>query len=251
MEDPRKSEAKPDISKVGPGHNGPDRDAVLFLAGQLAAARGEKAAAAKKESGIKKKLINAGVTMGVFDDVLTCLEEGPDAVFERLSQFKLYAGWFDLPVGQQLQLFANPKEGAAVSQEDLLKRADQAGYDLALMGKQPDEQAYQPNTDLGRAHDAGWERGKKVLTEKFMQLNEENAQAEKQAKADAEAKAKREADKAAEKKKREETKAANAKRIADLKAKKDKDKADRAKAKADKAAAKAAKKNGTEQAQAH
>lgn len=217
-----KAKIKPDLTKPHTiGHNSgrPDRETLLIFAGRLADARAKTAAARKEEGAIRKMMINAGVVMKVYNLVEECLDEGPEAIFARLSDFQYYAQAFSLPIGTQMSLFENPTDAPGNSHEEQLKKAEENGYQRGLLGASPDDQAYQPNTDLGQAHMNGWHKGQKVLLDRFTEINE-RTKTEEEAKADEKAKKQQEkADKAA-------AAEAKAKEKADAKAARDKKKAE-------------------------
>lgn len=242
VDDPKKSQAKPDLTTHA---NGPSDEDIIFFAGDLKRKRAACKAANKELGRVQKRAINAGITMAELNQAMEIAEIGIDAVMLRFSRLIRYTKALGEPIGSQLRLFDTPQEAADVSREALLNKADAAGFALGLMGENADTQAYPENSDEGQSHLEGWHRGQKVLSTKFMEQNEENAQAEKQAKADSEAAAR----KAEEKKKaaddRQKKKDDNAKRLADLKTAKEKTKAEKAKAKA----AKAEKKNGKSEQQ--
>jgi hypothetical protein len=175
-----------------------DRDTILFFYGQLEEKVKAKKAAAKAEAAVRKQFANTGVTLNIFDTMVRLSQQDdPDAVQKFFDEFVYLADVFSQPVGAQLGLF----EGAG-NPADAMKKAFASGRDLGLRGKNPDDQAYPQNTDLGQEHYRGWQDGQEVQRQKFLQVNQEarEAEAAKEAKLAEAAKRKEEREaKAAEK----------------------------------------------------
>lgn len=198
---PKKKKPLPDLSKpsalMQAGENHPANDIILVFAGQIIEARAEiddKRSVLKK---IRQQATNAGIKVEELDEAIKLGEQGIETVVSRFQRLIHYAKALGTPIGQQLQLFAT--EPAAISHETLLQGAFDQGRILALLGKDPDEQKYQPSSDLGQEHLRGWNDGQKFRMEQFVR-NSENVQAEAKRALEEAAKKKTEADAKAAKK---------------------------------------------------
>lgn len=196
MEQLKPSSRKADKVHAAPPLNSlTDVDTILYFAGKLQQTSAAKKMASKAHDLNRKHLKNAGVTMRVFDVAVQLSElDDPEAVSAYIKELLHIAGAFSAPIGTQITLFDGP--ASAMSAVD---QAEKDGYTLGLMGKNLDDQKYHVNTDLGRAHEAGWSRGQKVQQDKFLAMNEKIRQEEVDKQAEIDAKAKKRAEKLAKK----------------------------------------------------
>jgi hypothetical protein len=172
-----------------------DIDTILYFAGKLQQTSAAKKLASKAHDLNRKHLKNAGVTMQVFDVAVKLSElDDPEAISAYIKELLHIAGAFSAPIGTQITLFDGP--ASALSAVD---QSEKEGYQRGLMGLNIDDQKYHVNTDLGRAHEAGWSRGQKVLQDKFVAQNEKIRQEEVEKQAAADEKAKKKVERAAKK----------------------------------------------------
>lgn len=170
----------PDLTKsatVG-SNSGPTREEGLFFAGQIDAADEKVKAAQKFRKSVRSQAKLAGIDLEQLDKARKERDREDGTTLNQLRSFQTYCGWFGLPLGQQMQLFDMPQKKGAHSQEAVLKKARDSGYERGLMGLQPDEQAYPPMTPEGQEHAAGWGEGQKINHEKFLRLNEKISEQE-------------------------------------------------------------------------
>lgn len=188
-----KKNAKPDLSKVHVLHpkapaNGPSDDMVLIFAGKIIEQNAILKAGRNKLKSIRQQAKNAGVTLQRLERAQAFADgNGIEALIEEYQETMRYTGiLMGAPVGEQLEFFATGNKSG--SQEDLVYAAFHKGRTRALLGQEPDSQAYPPSTDLGQEHLKGWNDGdqQRHLQEKLT----ENSEAEA-AKAAAEKKAKK------------------------------------------------------------
>jgi hypothetical protein len=197
LKKPKAKKALPDLtqtSSIMQGHNGPSTDVVLVFAGRKIELQAEKKALGMKIKKLNQQITNAGITNKLMDRGLLIAETGVDAVVAEYRELIFICKALGAPIGTQLSLISNPEVSGIVSHEDLLNKAFAAGRILGLLGKNVDDQAYNPNTDLGQEHMKGWNDGQKVLMDQMVRNSEEAAA---QAKSDAEAKAEKELERAA------------------------------------------------------
>lgn len=152
--------------------NGPTRDDLLFFMGQFRSADAKIAEARAVRKRIRSRAKLLGIDLQQFDLAIAQFDLEDDTTLDQLRTFKRYCELLDLPIGAQMQLFDMP-ESNAPSQEGLLKKAYQQGYDNGLLGKNPDEQAYPPMTPEGQEHLKGWNDAQAVLLSKLKVLDEE------------------------------------------------------------------------------
>lgn len=190
----------PDLSKKP--NRFPASDTVLMLAGKLAEAEANCKAANKAKKTLRKQLENAGQGMEAFDTFKKVIDhdDPAEALVKFMDEmFHLAETFYMLPKGTQVDFFTGPK-----NQEDILQKARQMGYMRGIMGQNPDEQAYPPNTNAGQEHMAGWYEGQEKLQKEFVSFNERVAKEAAEKKTADEAKAKKAEDEAAAKKKKAE-----------------------------------------------
>jgi hypothetical protein len=185
----KKSAALPDVSAAKEGGNGPDRDEALFMMGQFLAADAKVKEARDGRKRLRNQAKLRGFDLEQFDLAIAEREREDGTTLDNLKLFKRYCEFLGLPIGSQLKLFNSPAEGDGFSQQSVNERARQAGYELGVMAKDPDEQAYPPMTPEGQEHMAGWHEGHKVNLDKFQRLNVELAAADEAKKAKAAKKA--------------------------------------------------------------
>lgn len=152
--------------------NGPSRDDLLFFMGQFRSADAKIAEARAVRKRIRSRAKLLGIDLQQFDLAIAQFDREENTTLDQLRTFKRYCELLDLPIGAQMQLFDMP-ESNAPSQEGLLKKAYQQGYDNGLLGKNPDEQAYPPMTPEGQEHLKGWNDAQAVLLSKLKVLDEE------------------------------------------------------------------------------
>lgn len=152
--------------------NGPTRDDLLFFMGQFRSADAKIAEAKAIRKRIRSHAKLLGIDLQQFDLAIHQFDLEDDTTLDQLKTFKRYCEMLELPIGSQMQLFDTPNSEAP-SQEGLLKKAYQQGYDNGLLGKNPDEQAYPPMTPEGQEHLKGWNDAQAVLLSKLKVLDEE------------------------------------------------------------------------------
>lgn len=179
-ENPKKRSAKPDLRSKAPtvGDNGPDRDDILFFAGQFRQADEKVKEARTNRKRIRQQAKLRGIEVEVLDHVMAVADEEDGTTINKMRTFKRYAEFMGLPAGAQLDFFDSAADGKAKSRESVLQKAHREGYERGIQGINPDEQAYPPMTDEGQEHLKGWHEGQDVLKAKFLKLNEEAAAAE-------------------------------------------------------------------------
>lgn len=186
-----KNKAKPDLSKVHvlhpqPAANGPSDDMVLVFAGRMMEQAAILKAGRNKLKTIRQQAVNAGIALQRLERAQKFADgNGIEALIEEYQETMRYTGLLmGAPIGEQMQLFATgDKKG---SQEDLIYAAFHKGRVRALLGQEPDDQAYPPNTDLGQEHLKGWNDGdeQRHLQEKLTENSEAAAAAEAKKKAE-------------------------------------------------------------------
>lgn len=156
------------------GHNGPSPDDVLFHLGLIKKGREviKQASAAMKK--INQRAKNIGITLEDLDDANMMLELGPEKATAKQARRIFYMRALQVPVGGQLQLFDNPVDAKAITQEGLLKEAFSWGRALGVANEPPDWQKYHQETDLGQEHQKGWYEGQEV----YSKLTNTNAAAD-------------------------------------------------------------------------
>lgn len=150
--------------------NGPDREEALFMMGQFLASKAKIKEARNADTRLRNQAKLRGFDLEQFDRAIAEREREDGTTLDNLLTFKRYCMFLGLPIGSQLELLANPASNGH-SQEDINERAHDDGYELGLMGKNADEQAYPPMTPEGQEHMRGWHAGQEVLLEKFKDLN--------------------------------------------------------------------------------
>lgn len=168
----------PDMTAPQPGTNGPGRDEVLFMMGQFLAAQSAIKVAQNANKRLRAQAKLRGFNLEQFDRAIAERERDDGTTVENLKEFKRYCEFMGLPIGSQITLFDDPQTGGAFSEEQLLKRAYEEGYELGVMGRPADEQAYPPMTPEGNEHARGYNAGKDVNNQKFIKLNEDLAAAD-------------------------------------------------------------------------
>lgn len=168
----------PDMTAPQPGANGPGRDEVLFMMGQFLAAQAAIKVAQNANKRLRAQAKLRGFNLAQFDLAIAERERDDGTTIDNLKEFKRYCEFMGLPVGSQISLFDDPQTKSEFSEEALLKRAYDEGYELGVMGRNPDEQAYPPMTPEGQEHLKGLNAGKQVNNEKFIKLNEDLAAAD-------------------------------------------------------------------------
>lgn len=168
----------PDMTAPQPGTNGPGRDEVLFMMGQFLAAQAAIKVAQNANKRLRSQAKLRGFNLEQFDRAIAERERDDGTTVDNLKDFKRYCEFMGLPIGSQITLFDDPQAGTAFSEEQLLKRAYDEGYELGVMGKNADDQAYPPMTPEGNEHARGYNAGKDVNNEKFIKLNEDLAAAD-------------------------------------------------------------------------
>lgn len=175
---PKKAKALPDLTAPPAAPtNGPDREEALFMMGQFLAAEQVLRDARNARKRLRNQAKLRGFELEQFDRALAVREQrDDDTTLEQLKTFKRYCEYLGLPVGTQLQFFNDGKrKRPAFSEESLQKKAYDEGYELGVMGKNPDHQAYPGMTPEGNEHLRGWNDGQKVNFDKFGKLNADMA----------------------------------------------------------------------------
>lgn len=170
---PKKGAALPDLSAAA-ASNGPDREEALFMMGQFLSADALVRDARNARKRLRNQAKLRGFDLEQFDLAIAEREREDGTTLDNLKTFKRYCEFLGLPVGSQLQFFSDG-ETTAFSEEALLKRAHDEGYELGVMGKNPDDQAYPPMSPEGQKHAKGWHEGQKVLLDKFAKLSADMA----------------------------------------------------------------------------
>lgn len=192
-----KDKAKPDLTKVHVLHpkapaNGPSDDMVLIFAGKIIEQNAILKAGRNKLKSIRQQAKNAGVGLDRLERAQRFADgNGIEALIAEYQETMRYTGiLLGAPIGEQLEFFASGNKSG--SQEDLVYAAFHKGRTRALLGQEPDSQAYPPTTDLGQEHLKGWNDGdqQRHLQEKLTE-NSEAAAAEEKRKADEAKKAKK------------------------------------------------------------
>lgn len=152
------------------GSNQVDADTVLVFLGKIQQEEAKVAAAKKRLNKAWKLALNAGIVRKDLELVRRFADQDPDTVLATIQRIKQYAQWLDVPIGSQLTLFEVPSS-SILSQDELAERAYRAGYVLGIQGKNLDDQAYPPNTDLGQRHMEGWNSGQKVWLDRIQPID--------------------------------------------------------------------------------
>ena len=167
----------------------PDFDAILFHAGRLAETFKVKQEATRAHTKARNIFKATGITIATFDMVERIAEqEDPKAALDKYVREMLHiaAAFAVVPVGRQVDLF----DGAASVLGDM-EKAYSEGRARGIMGLSPDDQAYNPGTDLGNEHLRGYNDGQEVLQQRFLAMNAQAAEEDAKKKAEVEAKAKK------------------------------------------------------------
>lgn len=184
------------------GHNGMlDQDTFLFLRGQLALADAKLKEAKDARKKVRQHLENSGIALEELDEINAEEQEESETVRARWERRVQYAKWMSMPIGTQISFL--DVEAVAKAETDLLSAAYNEGYRHGVLGKTADTQKWLPTTPEGMRYAEGWADGQKVLTDKFVKMNEDMAAADT-------AKAQEAADKAARKAEIEKKKAEKA-----------------------------------------
>lgn len=148
------------------GSNTVDADTLLVYLGQIQQEEAKVKLAKQRLNKVWKLAINAGIVRKDLELVLKFADMDPDTVLGTIARIKDYAQWLEIPIGKQLSLFEIPNS-SILSSDELAERAYRAGYVLGVQGKNPDDQAYPPLTDLGQRHLEGWGAGQRVHLERI------------------------------------------------------------------------------------
>ena len=210
------SKQRPDLRVLSKDDNlSSADDLVLAFAGKLAGYENQISdicALMKKE---RQRAMNAGLVMEDVEEARDLAAMEPEKATQKLERILRYTRALGQPVGGlQLTLFADERK-ATLSREELMSKAFEAGKALALLGKNPDYQAYPKDSDLGQEHLKGWYAGQDRLKELFVELNEKETAAEA-------AKVKEKADKEATRAQKKQEREAKKKSAAEEKAAKPK-----------------------------
>lgn len=149
--------------------NGVDAETLLVYLGQIQQEEVKVKLAKQRLNKVWKLAINAGIVRKDLELVLKFADMDPDTVLSTISRIKSYAQWLEVPIGSQLSLFEIPNS-TILSQDELAQRAYRAGYVLGVQGKNPDDEAYPPLTDLGQKHLEGWHAGQKVHLDRIQPI---------------------------------------------------------------------------------
>lgn len=151
------------------GSNAVDAETVLLYLGQIQQEEIKVKLAKQRLNKIWKLALNAGIVRKDLELVLKFADMDPDTVLSTISRIKAYAQFLDVPIGAQLGLFEIPNS-SILSSDEIAERARRAGYVLGVQGKNPDDEAYPPLTDLGQRHMEGWHAGQKVHLERIQPI---------------------------------------------------------------------------------
>lgn len=169
---PAQKTIRADTRAPAPGHNeGPSDDDVLFHLGLIKKAEQIKKEAADALKKVNQRATNAGITLEDLGDARDMLEMGMEKATAKWKRRLRYMRILQVPVGSQLQMFDNPVDAVAITQETLLKEAFGWGRALGVANEPPDWQKYHQETDLGQEHQKGWYEGQEV----FSRLTNTNA----------------------------------------------------------------------------
>lgn len=165
----RRKVLKDETRKELKGSNSVDAETVLLYLGQIQQEQALVAKAKQRLNKIWKLAINAGIVRKDLELVLKFADMDADTVLGTLQRIQQYAKWLEVPIGSQLSLFEIPSSGI-LSSDEIAQRAYRAGYVLGVQGKNPDDQAYPPLTDLGQKHMEGWNAGQKVHLDRIQPI---------------------------------------------------------------------------------
>lgn len=117
----------------------------------------------------RKLAKDAGVDMAALAlmEQLARLDE--DEVNQRLSTVFRYAGWLELKVGTQIDLFSDvPQRPRKAEVEHREWSAEEAGIEAGKAGaERNDENPYPPGSPLHVKWDAGWLKGQAIIAEQM------------------------------------------------------------------------------------
>lgn len=119
-----------------------------------------------------RKAKSDGVDLDALRDVIRLSKLDPDAAMERLRKMRAYGKWTGLPIGTQLDMFAEvaladePSEAAAAELREF--DAEEAGFDAGKAGKhRVDDNPHPAGTPHYAAFDRGYLRGQRMIADKL------------------------------------------------------------------------------------
>jgi hypothetical protein len=160
----------PSQQTPGEGHNataGQSKGEFLFFIGQLKRHAKESDDMRSRHKAERNQIKLRGYDLAEMQQAIAEQSRNDGTTLRSLKVRKQYFEWLDLPIGSQMKLFDEPGEVNAFSEEGLLKRAEEEGYELGIQGLNTDTQKYPPHTPAGNAHIKGWDRGQDELKERF------------------------------------------------------------------------------------
>lgn len=152
-----------------PGEN-ITQDDILFYRGQFAKADAELAVVKKRRKLVRQRAKLAGIEVEVLDEVLKLENEDDATTLARMQTFARYAQFVSLPIGTQVSFFGD--ERAMAKHETDLDKAWRQGHEDGIMGKDRDQQAYPPMTELGMRYEEGYADGQGELFARLKSMDE-------------------------------------------------------------------------------
>lgn len=157
-----------------PPTNQPDAETLHYFIGAITRKQATIMAHRKELKTIRRSAMDAGLNLKDLDEVIRMKEEEPETIQAGLKRLVQYAEWLGLaPPGTQGDLFKN-----VAPKLDTEKAAEDEGYREGIEGNkgpaiEPDR--YDVSTPVGQARLRGWNSGQKVLQERFLAKQPEQA----------------------------------------------------------------------------
>lgn len=150
------------------GDNSYTKEDLLFLNGQLDKAIEKKKEAQALVKKVRQAMALKQIPVHILDEARHLATLEPENLLDHERQRKRLLEILCAEAGTQFVLdFNTPKRAT----EDTLAKAARTGYQRGVGGDFPDEEAYPPLTEEGKAHREAWERGQKINLDKLKDLN--------------------------------------------------------------------------------
>ena len=151
-----------------------DKEAYHYHKGVIEQMEARVESAKKLLKQARRGASDAGISLGNFDFIRKLHKAEPETVQSNVAEIAQYAHWEGLAPGYQADLFKDTK-GKKTSPEEA---AHQEGYVEGLEGKTAEGERYDQGNPVGAARLHGWQRGQKVIQDRFIAKSEAAAEGE-------------------------------------------------------------------------